>query len=231
VNVLIDLDLLLYKGLFACKDQYYPGLRATDNIINNVLERFDFPEYELVISGQGNFRKDISADYKANRKPENKPKYLYEAKCYYKKYWNAVETTGMEADDYIASSITDDCVICSEDKDFRQLGVPIFNPRTWTLTEITNPEYHFFVQALVGDRADNIPGLTNPEKLHHKNPPCFTEDTAAKVLEGKSVEEMKSTVIDLYKEIHKDEWYVRFDTACRLLYLRRKGKEEYFHWI
>jgi 5'-3' exonuclease len=226
MKLLIDLDILLYKGLFAV-DGYYNGLRATDNIIYNILERFDNPEFELVVSGSGNFRKQISADYKANRKPESRPRYLYESKQYYKRYWNAVETVGEEADDYIASNC-DGGVIVSTDKDFKQVGAPIFNPTKWELTEIENPHYWWWLQTLIGDASDNIPGLKNPEKLHFKKAPNFTEETASKLLVDKSPEEMKSIVQYLYKTIHGDDWYSHYDTNCRLLFLRRKNAQEYW---
>jgi 5'-3' exonuclease len=231
MKLLIDLDIILYKGLWVCKDQYYPGLRACDWIVDRILDRFNYPEFELVISGSGNFRKKISSEYKSNRKPESRPKYLYEAKNYFIKYWNAVLTEGIEADDYIAS-LHDSCtIIVSNDKDYKQLGGKIYNPFKDELVEITKPEYWFFLQTLIGDSADCVSGLKNPDKLHHKNQPCYTEDTASKLLEDKSPEEMKEIVQEKYKTIYGDGWYERFDTNCRLLWLKRNFADEYFYHI
>lgn len=231
MKLLIDHDSNLYKGLWATVDQgYFAGLRACDNIIYNILDRFNNPPFELVITGPGNFRKKVDPKYKANRKPESRPKYLYDAKEYYKRYWGAVETVGVEADDYIASNITDDCIIVSEDHDFKQLGVKMFNPRKWEITEITNPEYHWWMQCLTGCTTDNVKGLTNPEKLHHKKPPSFTEETASKLLVDKSPEEMSQIVQELYKTIHGDNWFREFDKTARLLWLKRSPDDEYhFH--
>jgi 5'-3' exonuclease len=242
-KLLIDHDLLIYKGLFATQQVikngeevigvrgYFAGLRATDNIVYNILDTFSGSDFELVMTGEGNFRKKLYPEYKSHRKADGRPKYLYEAKSYYKKYWNAVSTTGEEADDYIASNITDNCVVISEDHDYKQLGVPIFNPRTWQITEINNPEFWFWLQCLTGCKSDHVPGLKNPDKLHFKSPPCFTEDTASQLLEGKSPREMKQIVQEKYQVIYGDEWYSRFDLTARLLFLRRKDHKEYYSWI
>lgn len=229
MKLLVDLDIILYTGLFACKDEYYPGLRACDSIVENVLDWFNHPPYELVLSGGSNFRKLLCERYKANRKPESRPKYLYEAREYFKKYWGAVQALG-EADDYIASSIDSDSIIISTDKDFKQLGVPIFNPRTWKLSEINNPHYYWWLQMMVGDSTDNVEGLKNPMKSHFTNPPCFTEATASKVLEDLSPGEMKQTVIDLYKQVHNDKWFEAFDRTARLLFLQRRDATEYYNY-
>jgi 5'-3' exonuclease len=212
-----DLDIILYKGLFACKDQYWEGIRACDNIVTSILDRFGNPRYELVISGKGNFRKQISSEYKANRKPESRPKYLYEAKEYFKRYWGAIETVGEEADDYIARSYREGDVIVTSDKDFRQLKAKIYNPWKDELVEITNPEYWFYYQMIVGDSADSIKTL-----------PGYGPKKAEKILANKSPEEMKDAVIETYKDYYKDEWFEKYDTTARLLFLRRANCQEYY---
>jgi hypothetical protein len=228
MKLLFDLDAVLYKGLFAGGGLgYFAGLRACDNIIDNVLNRFNYPEFYLVTGGEKNFRKDICSTYKAHRKAE-KPRYLHDSKRYYIKYWNAIEAHGVEADDVIAQMADQDSVIISEDHDFFQLGVPMFNVRYWTLNEIKNPWYWWWLQTLTGCKSDNVPGVKNPEKLKHKKQPNFTEDTAGKLLEGKTPEEMKAMVQSQYKIIYGDEWFEKYDMACRLLWLKRSPEDEYF---
>jgi len=226
MKLLIDSDIILYRGLFVCEG-YYPGIRACDNIVTSIIERFDCP-YELVLTGSGNFRKKIYPEYKAHRKDSARPKYLYEGKQYLKKYWNAVETVGFEADDYIAMNYEEGDVIVSSDKDFKQLKARIYNPNKDEFTDVHDPSFYFWLQTMVGDLADNIPGLPNPEKAHHKNKPCFTEGTATPLLEGKSNDEMRELVVGLYKEVYGEDWFFYFDRNCSLLFLRRKDKVNYY---
>jgi len=229
VKLLIDADTILYKGLFVCEG-YFAGLRACDNIIYNILDHFDNPPFELVLTGENNFRKKIYPQYKANRKPESRPRYLYDAKRYYLKYWGAVLTDGEEADDYIARN-SDGAIIVADDKDYLQTGTPIFNPRKWELLEGYDPYYYFWLQCLTGDHVDNVPGLPNPAKAHWAKPPCFTDTTAPPLLEGKSKDEMKQTVLDLYREVYGERAFEEFDLRARLLFLRRKDHKDYSSWI
>jgi 5'-3' exonuclease len=230
MRLLCDLDIVLYRCLHATKEQgFYAGIRAADNTVDRILDRFDYPsDTSLVLSGPGNFRKDFCSTYKSNRKPESRPPYLFEAKEYFKKYWGALESRGEEADDLIAQMINDNCVVATLDKDYKQLGVPLYNFVKNELIEVSNPEYWFWLQMLVGDQADSIEGLTNPTKLHHKQPPNFTEATAHEVLKDKSPEEMKQLVQGLYQQIHGDAWFEKYDTTARLLFLRRKDAQEYY---
>lgn len=216
--LLIDLDICLYKGLWATSGLgFFAGLRAVDNIVTNIIERFDC-DYKLFMSGSGNFRKEISPEYKANRKPESKPPYLYDTKQWFKKYWNAVESNGCEADDLIAIEHDSCSIVISSDKDFFQLGGKIYNPWKDEMYEITNPEYWFYYQLIVGDSADNVKTLYG-----------YGPKKAEKILANKTPEEMKIAVQNLYRENYNDEWYKRYDTTARLLYLRRKEKPEYYN--
>jgi 5'-3' exonuclease len=215
MRLLIDLDIFLYKGLFAAPG-YYPGIRACDSILTSVLERLDHTSYDVIISGPDNFRKKISPEYKANRKPESKPSYLYEARNYFLKYWNATMAVG-EADDLIGS-LHDNCsIIVSSDKDFNQVGGKIYNPWKDTVTEITNPDYWFYYQCLVGDVADNIKGITGIGPVK-----------AERLLLDKTKDEMKQIVQDCYIQEFGDGWFARFDLTARLLFIHRKNATEYF---
>jgi len=227
-RLLIDGDTVLIKSLFAVKDKFYGGLRACNFTLENILSKFDYPEFVLGLGGYGNFRKEISSEYKSNRDPSKLPKYLYEGKEYLKKYWGARQADGMETDDLLAIEQEPDDILVVQDKDYLQLGGKYFDYWKGTMFEVDNPAFYFYRQLLVGDRSDNIPGLTNPEKLHFANPPNFTDPTATKVLENKSPEEMRDTVQGLYQQIYGEDWFGKYDVAARLLFLRRKNATEYF---
>lgn len=228
----IDADIILYNCLFATKDlNFYAQLRACNNTIENILDSIEPNFYTLVLTGADNFRYKVDPNYKANRKDMPRPEYLYDAKQYLIKYWDAVLTNGYEADDYIAMNCTLDDVIVSTDKDFLQLGMPIYDRKNNEIFTPSNPWYYFCSQLLTGDPADNIPGVTNPSKLHHKTPPNFTVGTASALLDGLSVNDMKAAVTEVYMTVYGDDWFERFDTNARLLWLRRSEGDDYIkHW-
>jgi 5'-3' exonuclease len=229
MELLIDADNIVFRCLKATEDQsYYSQVRACDFKLDSVLDTFGRPEYKLIFSGSGNFRKILDPSYKANRDPNTRPKYLHDAREYLVKYWGAEVAHGEEADDAIARLQSDETVMVVNDHDYLQVGGKIYNPWKNEMINVTTPEFYFWRQCLTGCKNDNVPGLKNPEKAHFKNPPNFTEDTASKVLEGKSPEEMKETVQNLYKQVMGDEWFARYDLTARLLFLRRKDAVEYY---
>lgn len=226
VRLLIDFDGILYRGLFAVEG-YYKGVRACENILEKIMDRWGTRDVSLFLSGSENFRKKIDPLYKANRKSDSRPQYLYEAREYFIKYWGALFSIDLEADDLIAMNYSDDCIICSVDKDFFQLPATIYDHVKDQVTRIDNPEFFFYRQCLTGDKVDNIPGIKNPHKSHWTNPPNFSEATATEVLEGKSKEEMKEVVQNMYQLQYGEGWYVRYDTNLQLLFLKRSMDSTY----
>lgn len=228
MRLLFDLDIFLYRALWGCKEGYYRQLMTCDYMIEKVMDHFESTDITLFLSGSTNFRYEVSSLYKANRKPEARPTYLSDARNYYRKYWGAVVSVDCEADDLIGLAHNDDSIVVSTDKDMLQLGGLIYNPVKNELIEIDNPEFFFYLQMLTGDQADNIVGVRNPDKGHHKFPPNFSETTAKDWLVGKDKEEMKATVEDLYFAQYGDEWFQVYDTNARLLFLKRADAEEYY---
>jgi hypothetical protein len=238
MRLLIDGDTVIFKGLTAVQerrtegdvkiviDKYHEGIRACDFNMETILSKYDYPEFMIAISGKDNFRKKISPTYKSNR--TSRPRYLHEVREYFKKYWGAVEQVGLEADDVLGIEHDSCTTLVVDDKDYKQLGGKIDFHWQRKYVEIDNPEYWFWLQMLVGDRTDMIQGLTNPAKLHHKEPPNFTDVTAQEILQDKSPEEMKAIVQSLYQQIHGDAWFEFYDTCARLIFLRRKNATEYF---
>lgn len=230
MKVLVDLDLILYSCLFATKDQnYYAQVRACDNKLSNLLELLDCDSHEIVTTGQGNFRYKVDPNYKSNRKDTPRPEYLYDARQYFIKYWDAIAPDGIEPDDYIATHCGEDDIIATLDKDMNQLDRKIYNWNKNTL-EWGEGMTYFWKQMLTGDAIDGIEGLPNPAKSHHKNPPNFTLATATKELEGLTLEECKHHVQHLYQQTYTDGWFEQFDNRARCLFLQRKPGDDYnFH--
>lgn len=142
----------------------------------------DFGPTKAVVvldSGSKNFRHDIYKEYKANRPPAPDDlvvqlKLIREAAASLN--FPVLEKIGFEADDIIATLATNatknkqDAIIVSSDKDLMQLinsHVGMYDPvkaRFVTLEDVekkfcVTPDKVRDVQALMGDKSDNIPGV------------------------------------------------------------------------
>jgi hypothetical protein len=122
-------------------------------------------DLEVYVKGDGtNFRNDLAtiAGYKANR-TALKPYYLEELRQYLINTWNAIEISGKEADDAIATrayEASKPYVICSPDKDLDQIPGLHWNYAKNVEYDIHPDEARafFWRQVLEGDSADNIKG-------------------------------------------------------------------------
>lgn len=183
----MDGTAFIYRSFFANRH-----LKRSDGFPTNALTllarvllrilKQESPRYFLfVMDGKGqNFRKEIYAEYKANR--ESMPE---ELAMQLEPVMRMVAALGLphavaengEADDCIASlaarfSGSNPVIIVSGDKDLKQcLGPDVFmwdpvlkEEKLLTAAEFTeaegvNPDQWPDVQALIGDSADNIPGV------------------------------------------------------------------------
>lgn len=227
----LDLDLILYSRLFVTKDQtFYKQIRACEDKVQDVIDYIKADENILVTSGPTNFRYKVDPTYKANRKDTPRPEYLYDARKYFQKYWGAILAVGVEPDDFIATYAGEDDVISTIDKDYGQLDRKIYNWNKGTIEYGEGLKY-WWIQMLIGDKADGIPGVPNPSKAHHTKQPCFTEATARELLEGLDLATIKLVVQDIYQQVYPSGWFHEFDTKARLLFLQRKPNDNYFEHI
>ena len=221
-KVLVDGDIVAYRAAFSTQDLFpEDARRKVDDlmlyILGETLVFYTEVDYEVYLTGQGNFRYDIakSAPYKGNRKDVEKPVHLSLCREYLVDKWGAIVSEGEEADDLIGIATTKhgpDTVVASIDKDMLQLPCKHFNFTTGVWTDVSEFEglKFFYKQILTGDRADNIVGLfrVGPVK-------------AEKMLEGCSTEQ------DLWEAVVKayDGDKERVVENARLLWLRRKEGE------
>ncbi len=209
VNMFVDADSIFFKIAYNSKNEN--ALRKNFNSFCNTMKLaikekltnpFDEEENFSVlyaIKGLNNFRKELSGDYKAKR-PEldkeirDKLNFLHSYAVTTKE---AVEATGMEADDlvsiwaYEARERKEQYVICGIDKDLLQIPGNHYNysKDTWQFIDDETAHYNLMLQCLTGDSTDNIMGLKGigPKK-------------GAKLLEGISSAALWDKVQDLWKE-------------------------------
>jgi 5'-3' exonuclease len=221
-KVLVDGDIVAYRAAFSTQDLFPEDAeRKVDELMDYILtETLMFPdpsEYEVFLTGSGNFRYDIakSFPYKGNRKSTEKPIHLPVAREYLVTKYKATVSEGEEADDLIAIAATKygpETIVASVDKDMLQIPCKHFNftKGEWhDITEFEGTKF-FYKQILTGDRADNIMGLykVGPVKAEKIVKDCNTE------------EELWDAVLNAY-----DGDIERVVENARLLWLRRKEGE------
>lgn len=182
--------------------------------MERILYNTNANEYRAFLTGTVNFRKTIYPEYKANR-VQPKPIHLAACKEHLVNEWKAETATGIEADDLIGIAVSEsisESVVCSIDKDLRQIPGQHFNfvKLDWTEVDEYQAAFNFYRQFLEGDRSDNIFGIDGigPKK-------------AEKQLYGLTPEEM----FDRVRELYNDD--KRMLTNGRCLYILR---EKYNIW-
>lgn len=184
---IMDGNAFIFRGFFAnqrmARSDSFPtgSIHIVGKTVFKIL-REENPKYFLfVLDGQGkHFRHELYAEYKANRPPapEGLKQQFEPTKTMLSRLGIHVEVSeNAEADDYIASlaklySAERPVVIIGMDKDLKQClneNVVMWDPASkeekivtmQSFTEETGlqPNQWPDVQALIGDSADNIPGI------------------------------------------------------------------------
>ena len=189
-QVLIDGDPFAYRASFSCADEELEAaIEKVDDLLdqslNAVLWEPEEEDYQVFLTGKGNFRYDIAVtyEYKGNRKNTEKPEHLQGVRQHMIDNWDAIVSEGEEADDLIgiwATSRGNDAIVVSIDKDMLQIPCNHYNPNKNSFKTVTELEglRFFYSQILTGDSADNIVGLygVGPVKAKTMLEDCETEE-------------------------------------------------------
>ena len=162
-KALLDGDILIYRTGFGAKD--ISGSLACHRMntsIQKIVEDTKADDYEIYLTSQdkSNFRLEVDSTYKANRTAPKPPYYLL-LREYLIQEHKAQVAFGMEADDLLGINQTDDTIICSIDKDLKQIAGRHYNFVKEEFSTVTLSEglYWFYCQMLIGDVSDNIKGV------------------------------------------------------------------------
>ncbi len=175
MKLLVDADYVVYKSCAGAETEidwgndvilvtskfseaYANVKRDLLKIINHFL--WDVPELILFFSDSVNFRKSIQPSYKGHRN-RKKP-------CGYKRVINRLKTEykvvimpTLEADDALGIYATQNPgnVICSPDKDMRQIPGKLFDmSELMNVKDAEGKRWHL-VQTLAGDQTDGYSGV------------------------------------------------------------------------
>lgn len=180
-RALIDGDVVAYEAAFACQrvTEWEPGQFTTSGDLEEAKQCFK-DKIKRILEGSGcatkgfvialscptrrYWRHDILSSYKEHRGGTPPPVLLGAVKEWARSRPSAVFRDRLEGDDILGLLATAPgaprSVICSVDKDLRQIPVPVFDWRRGSVTRGTVNEadrYHM-MQTLTGDRVDNYTG-------------------------------------------------------------------------
>jgi 5'-3' exonuclease len=219
---IIDADSIMYQIAYM---QPSPALcrKALDDKLKEIMTNTGAISGAVFIKGKDNFRYEVDAAYKGNRKdtiePEVKDRIddLYE---YCKEF--SIQSDGGEADDYcgiaaeLALQDNKRYIVCHIDKDLDCIPGWHYNFRKDTLYYV-EPEdgYRFLMmQILTGDATDNIQGLRG-----------VGPKTAEKLINGVPNNLLWSRVIDIWKEKCGDNWKPFFLKCANCIYIRESDDD------
>ena len=173
MKLLVDADYVVYKccasaesevdfgdDVIVVTSKFSDAIACVKRELQKISQNFFDPQVILFFSDSRNFRKSIQPDYKGHRN-RKKP-------CGYRRVINQLKTEfeviimpELEADDALGIYATANPgnVICSPDKDMRQIPGQLFDMKD--LTTVTPEEgarWHF-IQTLAGDQTDGYAGV------------------------------------------------------------------------
>ena len=174
MKLLIDADFIVYKSCAACEteidwgddvimvisqfSQAYKAVKREIKKIENAF--FSSTDTILFFSDSINFRKSILDSYKGHRnrkKPCGYRRVIDELKTEYE----VIRMDTLEADDAmgIYATLHPGNVICSPDKDMRQIPGQLYDLKESTLiTEEQGSRWHL-IQTMAGDQTDGYSGV------------------------------------------------------------------------
>lgn len=167
----IDADSIIYIATHNKKDEEVRTIdqmfSVCDSILDNILKNTNSKLYTGFLSDGKTFRDNIGIlkEYKGNRNKLIKPKYYKLIKAYLYDELNFKNFYGYEADDLCIISYKlfkehYNPIICSPDKDLRQIEGDFYDYKKEILFKVSKQESEFnlWYQVLVGDTTDHIGG-------------------------------------------------------------------------
>lgn len=225
MHALVDCDIFCYEFGHARQEDGTPldwnlVVWRIDSRLAQILEATQAETWEGFLTGEGNFRDQVATilPYKGKRNRQERPFWYRDIYNYLSEYYPVTVVVGKEADDEIADRHSkESTIICSRDKDFRQLegwhyswpGYKQEEKSTYYIDFISGRRFLYY-QLLVGDTADNILGLYGVGDKSTLVTALQTMDTE---------EELRSHVLDQYTKRFGNYGSQFFEENMKLLKL------------
>ena len=214
---LIDGDILTYRiGFTTQEESEQIALVRMNSYIDEILHKSKASDYQVFLTAEDNFRKQLYPEYKANR-VQPRPVHYEALRKYLIEYEQAIVSDNQEADDDMGIAQNEHSIICSIDKDLLMIPGRHYNFVKEKHTVITPEEglRNFYRQLLTGDATDNIPGL-----------PRVGPKTAEKLLGDADTEEKyKEVTLAAYTNHFGSDALDRINLIGKLIWIRQKEDE------
>ena len=201
--------------LFRSDEEQWVAQARADQMLRDILEATGADSYKVFLTGSGNFRRELTPTYKANR-PDERPEHWQAVREFLVTQHKAMICEGWEADDQLGieqDKVGGTTVICSIDKDLLQVPGKHYNFVKKEFKEVSPDEglKKLYLQALIGDRSDNIVGVQGIGPVK-----------AEKALEGLETElEWYEKVKAMYDDVE------RLHLNMQLLYIWQKPMDKW----
>ena len=167
-TALIDGDLMIFQVCAAAEYGIEPDDVDLDDVCRSIESRaFNImkasgADSKRIFLTKGNYRHFITGDYKANREGVWRPECLKHAMSFAEAFMDAEYQQGLEADDLLAINQTEDTIICTLDKDLKQVDGRHYRwahgNKDEEFANVTEGWRSLYYQGLIGDSTDGIIG-------------------------------------------------------------------------
>ena len=181
-TLILDGDIFIYKAAFGCElgVDWGKGLWSIaadigeavaliDQRVEELEDKFKARAVMTLSDGKANWRKDLSPDYKRQRKAVRRPTLLRPMKDHVRKTYKVYEKDTLEADDVMGILQTHSRIIRGKkmivtiDKDLLQIPGFHFNPDKPELgvrkVSVEEGDRLHLMQSITGDSVDNYKGV------------------------------------------------------------------------
>jgi 5'-3' exonuclease len=208
MSLLIDADYIVYKccasaeteidwgdDVIMVTSRFSEALKLVENELFSIAECLGcFDDSILFFSDSVNFRKTIDPDYKGHRN-RKKPCGYKRVIAALKESYPVVILPSLEADDAMGIYATKENghIICSPDKDMRQIPGDLFDMKEGVVTiDKEEADQWHLIQTLAGDQTDGysgVPGIGIKRAVTLFEKEGYSWDTVLKAFESKDLDE------------------------------------------
>lgn len=238
MHLLIDADSICYSAGYSANEPGQENLAnwQLDNLLKTIISDTQCDTHQLYISGSNNFRYNIYPEYKGNRVGMVRPIHLQSMREHLIVKWGAAISDGNEADDAvgIAQMSMEDTAISHIDKDINMIPGKHYNPVKKLWYDISNEEamHNFYIQLILGDKVDNIPGFDG--KMRPKCPQ-FLQPTIDAIKACDEPVDMLEICLEKWSCFDVDAiiWsrVKEFNQAAHCLWIQRKEYDDWRNYL
>ncbi|WP_422048082.1 hypothetical protein [Shimia sp.] len=209
MKLIVDGDLLLYRAAAASEKEtqfgdvwvlwskFEDAKGILEEMVGQLEEQAQTDHVIFAMSDTHNWRKDILATYKGNRKDTRKPVVYKALEEYARQHWEILQFPSLEADDVMGMYASrDGYAIWTMDKDLKQcVGTHLVDDDYEEITDPDGSEFHL-KQALMGDTTDGYggcPGVGEGTALEFLRDPYKLVHVGRELKSGKNKGEIRYT--------------------------------------